>query len=47
MKVYSKNSGKILAKIYTNDDILPIFLSNFIKILASMNYPNMLKAQKH
>ena len=34
MKVYSWNIGKILAKINIYDDILQIFLINFINILA-------------
>ena len=34
MKVYSWNIGKILAKININEYILPIFIINFINILA-------------
>ena len=34
MKVYSLNIGKILPKININEHILPIFLINFINILA-------------
>ena len=34
MKVYSSNIGKILPKININEHILPIFLINFINILA-------------
>ena len=35
MKVYSWNIGKILAKMNIHDHILPIFLINFINILAN------------